>query len=433
MVYMNRIVSVIIPVWNTGKAAAKVARQLLKGEYKDLEVILVDDGSQDDSLTRLKALAKEQKRVKVLHQKNAGASAARNAGLAAAKGEYVMFVDSDDEVAPGFVAKMVAAMEKEVALAVCGIRYDKITEKVQVEKFANAYRERRKKEKLGDYVLESLVRDGRLYSSVNKIYRGDVIRKAKLRFEEGRDFAEDTKFVLDYLRAASGEIRFVPEALYIYKFGTETSTVKRSSAIWANWQAQMQDVIKFAKATGGVGIRTRVWQMLLWLRWRISWWKAKKRLTQNTETTEKTVGKYVVVGIVLTIFDFVICTILTRWIFRSNDMQEVAAMISGLVAMILGYILHRRITWRERDPGRWGIVKFFIWNIIMSVAVRPALTWFFGLWTGLYEFALMFVSWMGMSYDTVEYLGVYGLMTVVAMIINYLLYDKVVFGKERES
>jgi glycosyltransferase involved in cell wall biosynthesis len=93
-------VTVIIPAYNAGPYLADCLDSLLGQTLADIEVICVDDGSTDDSLATMKSYAQADSRVKVLHQENAGAGAARNAGLAVAEGEYLSFVDADDFFEP---------------------------------------------------------------------------------------------------------------------------------------------------------------------------------------------------------------------------------------------------------------------------------------------------------------------------------------------
>lgn len=275
------LVSVVIPVWNTGKEAAELIERLYKQSYRNLEIIVVDDGSTDDSLPVLQDLAKSNKQMKVIHQKNAGASAARNAGIRIASGKYVVFVDSDDDVAEDFVEKLVRGMESEAetALVVVGMRMNKLQSESVVDVHTEPRRERHEDERKADYMLELLVRDGRMHSSVNKIFRLDVIREFGLKFEEGRDFAEDTKFVLDYLEHTTGEIEFVLEPLYIYNFGTETSTVKTSSTVWANWKRSYEDLKRWARSVSGgkLHLKTRILLGLVRLRWCVSWYRSRKR------------------------------------------------------------------------------------------------------------------------------------------------------------
>lgn len=275
------LVSIIVPVWNTGDKVDRLIKRLRGQTYKNLEIIAVDDGSTDDSLSMLQSLARDDGRMKVVHQENAGASAARNAGITAANGEYVIFVDSDDEVTEDFVAKLVEKAEArpEVALVVVGMRMNKLQSNEVVDVHTEPRRRRRANERRADYFLELLIRDGRMHSSVNKIFRLDVIRNFGLKFEEGRDFAEDTKFVLDYLEHTPGEIEFVLEPLYIYNFGTETSTVRSSSTLWKNWKRSFRDLKSWAKQVSGgkLHLKTRALLGLVWMRWRISHYRAQKR------------------------------------------------------------------------------------------------------------------------------------------------------------
>ena len=89
-------VSVIIPVYNVEKYLQKCLDSVINQTYKNLEIICVDDGSPDNSGGILDAYAQNDSRIIVIHQENAGVSAARNRGLDAATGEYIAFVDSDD-------------------------------------------------------------------------------------------------------------------------------------------------------------------------------------------------------------------------------------------------------------------------------------------------------------------------------------------------
>ena len=89
-------VSVIVPVYKAESFLSNCINSILNQTYRDLEVILVDDGSPDFSGQICEEYAEKDGRVKVIHQKNAGAAAARNCGLKAAAGKYIAFVDSDD-------------------------------------------------------------------------------------------------------------------------------------------------------------------------------------------------------------------------------------------------------------------------------------------------------------------------------------------------
>ena len=94
----NPLVSIIVPIYNSEKYLYDAIRSCMEQTYENLEIILVDDGSFDSSFEICKALAEKDRRVKVISQENAGVSAARNTGLKNATGEYIFFLDSDDEI-----------------------------------------------------------------------------------------------------------------------------------------------------------------------------------------------------------------------------------------------------------------------------------------------------------------------------------------------
>lgn len=97
---MDELVSIIVPVYNTGEYLAPCVESLIAQTYQNIEIILVNDGSTDGSGVVCDDFACRDERVKVIHQKNSGVSAARNAGLKAALGDYLTFVDSDDLLVP---------------------------------------------------------------------------------------------------------------------------------------------------------------------------------------------------------------------------------------------------------------------------------------------------------------------------------------------
>ena len=113
------MVSVIIPVYNAEQYIVECVESLLKQSLKDFELILIDDGSTDNSLGICKSFARWDNRVRWYHQANAGVSVARNRGIQEAKGEYICFVDSDDIVAPDFLEHLLS-LAKDGAFAICG-------------------------------------------------------------------------------------------------------------------------------------------------------------------------------------------------------------------------------------------------------------------------------------------------------------------------
>lgn len=119
----NALISVIIPVYKVEKYLDRCVLSVVNQTYKNLEIILVDDGSPDNSPKMCDEWAKKDKRIKVIHKQNGGVSVARNDGLKMATGDYIAFVDSDDWIEPTMYEEMLnLAISENADLTFCGIQ-----------------------------------------------------------------------------------------------------------------------------------------------------------------------------------------------------------------------------------------------------------------------------------------------------------------------
>lgn len=288
------LISIIIPVYNTGDMAVKLLNQLVKDPYDNLEIICVDDGSSDDSFQLLSEFKRQLKltggkrKIVLMKQENAGPAAARNRALLEVRGELVAFIDSDDTVSKNYLSEMSKLLlEEKAAVATSGFLYKRIHQKTEKEMFTNEIAEREEGEDFKAYVLKNLAKDGRLYASVNKMFRADVILKHDLKFPTGWDFAEDTNFVLQYLKWAKKDgfdrLKFLAKPYYIYHYGTETSTVASSSLPWKNWQKSFDYLSKWVGKNPTK--EQKYWLSRVMIRWRISHALAVARSKQKL--TEK--------------------------------------------------------------------------------------------------------------------------------------------------
>ena len=157
--------------------------------------------------------------------------------------------------------------------------------------------------------------------------------------------------------------------------------------------------------------------------------KPKSDVKTTTHAT-----RYLLVGITLTIFNYILYSILANLIIKNNDLLWLSTLIATFATTILAYILHSKITWKERRITKTAVYKFFIWNLLLTFPIGPSLTQFFSLFTPLYEFAYNICQnlHIDFSYEFVLTTGAFIFTTVVTMIINFLLYDKFVFGKEKK-
>ena len=125
---MNDLISVIIPVYNVEKYLEKCINSVINQTYKNLEIILVNDGSTDNCPNICDEFAKKDSRIRVIHKQNGGLSSARNAGLDIANGQYIGFVDSDDYIHTEMYQKLYEALISQNAdLSICS--YEEVTEK----------------------------------------------------------------------------------------------------------------------------------------------------------------------------------------------------------------------------------------------------------------------------------------------------------------
>lgn len=118
------LISVIVPVYNVAAYLSRCVESIRAQSYENLEILLVDDGSNDDSGRICEEYAEKDARIRVIHKENGGLSSARNAGLDVSSGQYIGFVDSDDWIELEMYAEMLLLMKKQEAQLVCAGRYD---------------------------------------------------------------------------------------------------------------------------------------------------------------------------------------------------------------------------------------------------------------------------------------------------------------------
>lgn len=192
--------SIIVPVHNTAAYLPACIDSILAQTCRDFELVLVDDGSTDDSAALCREAVARDARVRLIRQENRGVSHARNTGLAAAAGRYVTMIDSDDTVAPDMLAEALALFERTACdLVIFSMRYLDATGESVVER--TRVLENRVYASPVEMAEEMMRRGGLLiYSAGNKFYRRDLLERHRVRFEEGLSFGEDRLFNYAYLR-----------------------------------------------------------------------------------------------------------------------------------------------------------------------------------------------------------------------------------------
>jgi len=224
---MNRPhISIIIPIYNSSRFLRGCIDSILSQSFTDFELILVDDGSSDNSGSICDEYVQKDVRVRVFHQDKAGVSAARNRGLNSAKGEYIYFPDSDDFVIKNALELLVDGMNKECSLAVGGYEvYDEedacIYSVKDIEKGIMS-----RDEILMQFFVPSPYRyQGYLW---NKLFKRSIIEQHTIRFEPSIKFNEDRLFCVRYICALAKTDRVFYNWKPIYKY------VQRSTSAMAS-------------------------------------------------------------------------------------------------------------------------------------------------------------------------------------------------------
>lgn len=219
------MISVIVPVYNAEKVVGRCIESVILQTYTDWELILVDDGSNDQSISVCEIYAHKESRIRIIHQENQGPSKARNTGINAAKGDYICFIDSDDYVSPNYLSDF--NLDKDVDFVVQGMELIYINERLNkkyiplktlVCKLDKAL------EEASIYVL--------LYGPCCKAFKTSILRENNIVFPLNVHYGEDRIFVLKYMRYCYNNVKIISIANYYYMHENMASlTAKRKKSI----------------------------------------------------------------------------------------------------------------------------------------------------------------------------------------------------------
>lgn len=224
------LVTIIMPAYNAENTISRAIESVLRQDYSNIELIVVNDGSTDNTKSVCDQFS--DARIKVITQDNKGLSGARNTGLSYSKGEYVTFVDSDDWVESNFISQLLYGILKcEASLAICGMirEYTTYNQRVSFSS-STAYNDWKNNE-----AFLSLFEGGLINSCCNKLYITKLITQNNLSFS-GKAIVEDIEFNLSYLQLC--ETVYTTEVcLYHYMIGDESLTSKVSEDMLQNYMA----------------------------------------------------------------------------------------------------------------------------------------------------------------------------------------------------
>lgn len=213
------LVSVIVPVYNCEQYVKECIDSLLRQSYSDIEVIVVNDGSTDDSLKICRKYEELDSRIKVFDQENQGVSSARNKGIQMARGKFLSFVDADDYVDRDFIESLVAIMP-DAGIGICGYKRaeeDKIKHEYIICKELN----------VASLYRNIFAKSDILSGCCNKLFSADIIHKHHLTFDNKLYVGEDMVFLAEYLKCVQNNFKYLAKSTYTYR-KNKKSTLQRT-------------------------------------------------------------------------------------------------------------------------------------------------------------------------------------------------------------
>lgn len=222
----NNLISVIVPVYKVEEYLCECLDSIINQTYKNLEIILVDDGSPDNCGKICDDYALKDSRIKVIHQQNGGLSAARNAGLDIAAGDYIGFVDSDDYIDLNMYEELYNSLKANDAdIAVCGVK--QFGNRSNSFVYGNGYMN-------GTDLLKSILKEEVQSGFCNKLFKNDLFNE--IRFPVGQ-FYEDLQIF--YLVAEKVKcVGFTDNTFYYYR--------SRNNSITSDASREIKTIIKSA-------------------------------------------------------------------------------------------------------------------------------------------------------------------------------------------
>lgn len=226
------LVSIIVPVYNVEQYLEQCLTSIVEQTYENIEIIIVNDGSPDESHRILDFFAKKDSRVKVINQINSGLSEARNTGIAIAKGNYIMFVDGDDWIDFNMVERL---FPKLINADLVACSYYRAYEKFNIPRvfdidgiFDANFFQRRLTGLVGEELKDPSLSDC-LVTAWGKLFKSEIIKENNLQFVSTKEIGtEDLLFSLEYASYAS-KVYIINEPLYMYRrnnVSSLTSTYK---------------------------------------------------------------------------------------------------------------------------------------------------------------------------------------------------------------
>lgn len=242
MMKENIKVSIVIPIYNSEKSINKLLEKLVSQKYENIEIILINDGSTDNSKKICLGWTKKDLRIKYIEIENGGVSNARNIGISEATGEYICFVDSDDSISEDYIEDFILYLNEDIDLVMCNfIKYT--TEEPEFDYTLNNKYEIKyynESEKY-DFIFEKY--NGYVW---NKIYKSKILLENNIKFDTTLHMGEDMLFNFKYIDKCKKIISF-SKVNYFYKCDYVTSSKDIKNEKWFSVYSVYEQILKMKK------------------------------------------------------------------------------------------------------------------------------------------------------------------------------------------
>lgn len=218
-------ISVILPVYNSEKVISRTIESIIKQTYNNIELIIIDDGSIDNSGKICEEYAKSYDMIKYINIENNGVSNARNIGIQNATGNYIMFIDSDDEYYINTIEKVVSELNKNENLELVVFSYDRIHINKNKTKQMRTEAIDIKNGKDKNVFIEELQKKCLFNQIWNKVFKRDMLLNSNIKFDTNISSGEDYKFNIQYIDAVNNAL-YISDVLYKYYSSMEGLSLK---------------------------------------------------------------------------------------------------------------------------------------------------------------------------------------------------------------
>ena len=209
------LISVVIPAYNAEQTIEQCVHGVLKQRFQNFEIIIVDDGSCDNTFVVCNRLAEIDSRISVIHKENGGPSSARNAGMQKACGKYIAFIDSDDCVEDTYLEALITpTFSNDTDVVICGITTSYQKQGYTVLSAFKKNKTTSSHDEISALIFESF-ENGTIYSPWNKLYKMDIITKNHILFPLSKEPIEDILFNCEYMKHVNS-ISVTTACPYIY-------------------------------------------------------------------------------------------------------------------------------------------------------------------------------------------------------------------------